>query len=82
MKALLTFNIWQSLYYNPVVILFLIAEMSVAVIHVIEKRKQTVSLYKLKISIQIGFLISWFVFFVIRNFLLVKCGIDMLGDFS
>lgn len=81
-KALIRLNILQSLYDNPVVILLILTEIAVAITRCIDKRRKKCSLYKVRIAVYVGFLVLWFLFFLIRNYLLMKCGIDMLGDFK
>ena len=81
-KALIRLNILQSLYDNPVVILLILTEIAVAITRGIDKRRKKCSLYKVRIAVYVVFLVLWFLFFLIRNYLLMKCGIDMLGDFK
>lgn len=80
LKALIKLNLWQSLCYNPIAFLFVITELTVVLSYILEKRNKMDSLCKFRIEIRIGLLVLWFVFFSVRN-LLLKSGIDALGDF-
>lgn len=80
MKALLQLQLWQSLCYNPIVVLLLVYILTLVVLFFIGKRGRR-SVYKWEIAVSIGFLSLWFIFFITRNILLKTYGIDMLGDF-
>ncbi len=80
-EALLRLHPLQSLYCNPVVVLMIIAIFCIFVINIIEKLKKERRYYKVRITVSYVFLAIWFIFFFIRNYLLICKGIDMLGDF-
>lgn len=82
-EALLRLHPLQSLYYNPCVILLLIAVICILIIKLLETRggKKERKYYKARIIVCVVFLSLWFAFFLVRNYLLVYQGIDMLGDF-
>lgn len=80
-KALFNMQPVQSLCYNPAVILMILVALSIQSIKIIEVRRRG-KLYKARIIVYCLFLASWFVYFMLRNILLVYFGIDMLGDFS
>ncbi len=79
-EALLKLHPIQSLYYNPVVILMIVAAGCIMIINRIEKNRSGHTLYKARIAVYVSFLVIWFAFFIVRNILLF-CGIDVLGDF-
>lgn len=83
LKALLQLNPLQSLYYNPVVICLVIDILCILGVNLLEMQEACKEkYYKARIFVHVIFLIIWFAYFVIRNYLLVCWGIDMLGDFS
>ena len=81
-EALLKMQIWESILYNPVVILFILDLIIMLIVNVIEKLYPPRKYYKTKIIVNSAFLISVLVFFLYRNYLLLYKGIDLLGDFS
>ena len=82
MEALLRLHPVQSLYYNPVVILMIVSVFCILIINIVEKRRNGQKLYRARIVVYVSFLGLWFLFFVVRNVLLVYYDIDTLGDFS
>ena len=80
-EALFNLQPVQSLYYNPAVILMILVALCIQSIKIIEVRRGE-RIYKARIIVYCLFLASWFVYFMLRNILLVYFGIDMLGDFS
>jgi hypothetical protein len=82
LEALLRLHPMQSLYDNPVVILMLLAAVSIAVIKIMEHRQNGQRICRVRTIVSVSFLSIWFLFFAVRNMLLLCCGIDMLGDFS
>jgi len=80
-EALLNFRPVQSLYYNPAVIMMILVAACIQSIKIIEVKRDT-KIYKTRIIVYTLFLANWFVYSIVRNILLVRYGIDMLGDFS
>lgn len=82
LEALLQFHPLESLYYNPIVILLLAFIIFMAGLNLYEHfgpRKQRH--YRARIIADCLILVIWFLFGIIRNYLLVFHGIDLLGDF-
>lgn len=82
MVALMQGKFIESLKYNPIVFLFLIDVLLMTMLSIIEKRNNKYSTAKLRMIVNICFLIFIVVFFLLRNFMLYGFGIDVLGDFS
>ena len=82
MEAILSGHPMQSLYYNPVVIMMIILAVCVLIIKMVEKKRKKQKLYKARIITYVSFFVLWFLFFAVRNVLLVRYGIDTLGDFG
>ena len=80
-EALFNLQPVRSLYYNPAVILMILVAVCIQIIKIIEVKRGT-KIYKTRILVYGLFLAIWFVYFIVRNILLVHWGIDMLGDFS
>lgn len=80
-EALFNLQPVRSLYYNPAVILMILVAVCIQIIKIIEVKRGT-KMYKTRILVYGLFLVIWFVYFIVRNILLVHFGIDMLGDFS
>ena len=80
-EALLRLQPFRSLYYNPVVVLLIIVVICITGIRIAESKRarkyNTAKILVLKL-----FLAIWLAYSVVRNILLVSCGIDLLGDFS
>lgn len=82
-EAFLSGEILQSLKFNPIVLLFLadiVLTIAVAVVGVLKKERN----YKISRIILVynwAILAFFAIYFVLRNVLLVKFGVDMLGDF-
>jgi hypothetical protein len=81
-EALLRLHPLQSLAYNPVVVLMLLMVACHLAIRLLEWRRNGQKLYRARITVNFSFLGLWFLYFVVRNILLLWCGIDLLGDFS
>ena len=82
LRALLKFNIMQSLYYNPMVVILISVESFLLINHLCKKSGKFYSINLNDKKIRILVLFSWTIYFLIRNILLVIFGIEMLGDFS
>lgn len=80
-EALLKLHPIQSLCYNPMILLMILASGCIMMIKRIEKSRSGHKLYKVRIIVYASFLSIWFLFFIIRNILLLYCNIDVLGDF-
>lgn len=83
-EALLKLHIKESLHYNPLVILLLLDLFIVSILKILERRypHHTVKYINARIMIHISLLICIISLFLIRNYLLIICNIDLLGDFS
>jgi hypothetical protein len=81
-EALFRLHPVQSLYDNPAVVLLITAAVCIRAVNFLEAGGSEHKWYKIRIGINVSFLILWFVFFAVRNILLLYFGIDMLGDLS
>lgn len=83
LMALLHLNIVKSLYYNPIVLILIIAESIFWISIVVERKEgQKYKYGNLRLGCRITSLCLWIIFFIFRNYLLIHYNIDMLGDFS
>lgn len=80
LKALLQFHPIKSLYYNPIVIILIITIIILVILKTREKRYNK-SVYKIRKRVLNSFLVTWLIYFIFRNILLIYFGIDFLGDF-
>lgn len=81
-RALIRFDFGQSLYYNPTVILLFLYFLILIVTRIIEiifpeKPKN----YRVKIIAGEALIAFIICYAILRNYLLIFKGIDMLGDF-
>lgn len=80
--AMMEGDFLKSLYYNPAVVmgvlLFLYYEIGVLITLI--KKNGKAYLYRKKIFLYFYLIIN-FLFFILRNYLLLFCGYDMLNDF-
>lgn len=80
---LLHLHFFQSLYCNPVPIYLLLdAALMVTTWHIEKKVSQYGRYLKLRRISKVLLLVILFGFTIIRNYLLIFQGIDMLGDFT
>ena len=81
--ALLEGNLIQSLRYNPTTFLFLLDIFLMILFWVIRKKtKQKYRFIRFQLLYNVGFLLFIGVYFVVRNYLWVVHGIDLLGDLT
>ena len=81
--ALLQGQFLESLVYNPAVLLGILLVLyyeTGAIITLVKKNGKCYFDYKCRVVY--AYLIMIVLFFIIRNWLLLFCGIDMLGDFA
>lgn len=81
--ALLQGNITESLRYNPITLLFLLDIILITLIVIVNHisgEKYTFS--KLRLLYNVGFLVFIVFYFLLRNYLWLVHGIDLLGDFT
>lgn len=79
LEAFLSFDLLESLYYNPIVVICagLFVAYEIAMIRALVRKERRGTF--LRIWLLFAVLGVWFAFFVVRNILLA-CGFDMLGD--
>lgn len=80
--ALLHGEILQSIKYNPITCLFLLDVLLTTLLCIIQKKFERCSTAKLRLVINVFFLIFVVAYFLLRNFVLYALGIDVLGDIS
>lgn len=81
--ALLQGDIIQSLWYNPITLLFLLDVVLMTLIDIVgHASKGKYAFSKLRLFYNVGFLVFLVFYFFLRNYLWLVHGIDLLGDFS
>lgn len=81
--ALLQGDVIQSLKYNPIILLFILDILSMTLLSIVENRSQEKYRgVKIRLFVNLSFLLFIILFFITRNVLLYKFGIDPLGDIS
>ncbi len=82
-KALLAGDVLKSFLYNPVPICLLLdcilIILTIGLEHLTGQKNRYL---RLRFLMNLGLLIIIVMLFVIRNYLLLYCGIDVLGDFK
>lgn len=79
-EALLKLKLAESFHYNPLVLLFIVDLLVIVIVKVIERRKNNVRYYNIRIMVHSLFLLSVIIFFLYRNYMLLYKGVDLLGD--
>ena len=81
--ALLKLNLRESLRYNPIILLMLVSLLGIVFLETYKLvTKEVETYYKLRLIINYLLLISIIGILIVRNWLLVFCGIDLVGDFK
>lgn len=79
--ALLQGDIIASIQYNPITLLFLLDIFLMALFAIIRRiSNKKYTFVRFRLLYNLGFLIFIGVYFVLRNYLWVAHGIDLLGD--
>ena len=80
--ALLQGDILLSMRYNPIVILFIIDVLMMAVFDIVKIVSKGQYIFsRVRLIYNVAFLIFIIVYSVLRNYLLIAYGIDLVGDF-
>ena len=81
--ALLEGDIAQSLHYNPIIVLFILDLLTMVSCHIYEKKynRKYITAW-IRIITNMLFLMFIIAYSIVRNYLLLAKGIDMLGDFT
>lgn len=80
--ALVQGDIVQSIKYNPITFLFFLDVLVMTILFILEKRSEKYSTARIRMIINVAFLMFIVIFSVLRNYLLYGLGIDVLGDFT
>ena len=79
-KALIHFNLLESVFYNPIII-YIVADVFFSLItHIIENKKEDICFAKQRMVSSLAVIGLIIVNFIIKNVFLVVFHIDLLGD--
>lgn len=82
-EALLHFDIIESFMCNPLVLYLIFYIIAISISFIKERKiKQPRKYWYFRLMLNISVLIVIFLIYVVRNYLLIYKGVDVLGDFS